>query len=193
MKIAVCIGHHRDRQGAANLIYPYTEWVAMSTVAHKMAGLLEAAGHEVHVIEGRLAYKVAVINRGNFDIALDLHLNADADHTDPQDQDDSRGHGCMVMAVPHNKERLEQAQVMSDKIVSVLGNRNLGGREGWYWGDGTKPDYFLARTNCPAFIPEPFFIDNNAECERWLVGGNEDVVAGAIADAVVAVAEMGLI
>lgn len=184
MKIAVCPGHHVDRQGAANRKYPWTEWTAMTHIVFHLAGRLEEAGHEVSIIEGRLPQKVAHINEGKFDLAFDCHLNADNDHVDPLDKDDTRGAGTMVMVVPGNKKRMEQGNVMAETISMMLGTRNHGAREGWYWGGdrpGTKPDYFLSRTNCPAFIPEPFYIDNNAECEYWLERGRQNQVADALA------------
>jgi len=176
MKIAVCVGHHQAKQGAKNQKHGYTEFMVMRELAPIVAELLREKGHEVEVIEGELTHKIERVNAGGFDLALDLHLNAL----------DTKHRGCMVMYVPGNDERREQADAMSFMMAQYLGELNRGGREGWYWGAGlvegnpTIKDAFLERTNCAAFIPEPFFIDYDQSVEKWLVSGRFMMVAEAI-------------
>lgn len=187
MKIAICAGHHNGAKGAENKNLGLNEYDEAVKVVQRLAGKLMNHGHEFVIITGRLREKVAAINAGNFDLALDIHFNADAELADT---DDNKGRGCMVVYVPGSAARKAQAARMSAIMAEHLGERDLGSLEGWYWGSGivngkpTKKDYFLEQTNCPAFIPEPLFIDNNASAEYWIAGGRHEQIAEAIAIAV---------
>ena len=191
MRIALCPGHHEDAKGAGNAKYDLNEYDEANKLVPLIVTDLMAKGHTVSVFKGKLSEKVEQINAGGFDLAIDLHFNADNDHTDPFDHDDSRGRGCMVMYCPGVLSRKYQAQGISREISHAMGSENLGGRAGWYWGSGvedgkpTKKDYFLEHTNCPAFILEPLYIDNNAEAERWFLSTGQDrVLANAITEGV---------
>jgi len=172
MKIALCPGHHKDSRGAVNHKHGLNEHDEARKVVDALRMLLLQGGHDVSVFTGHLTHKITCINNGNFDLALDIHFNAGG------------GHGCEVVYVPHSKTRQAQAAVISSSISLYTGVRNRGAKEGyWMGGDnpGTKPDAFVSETSCPAFIPEPLFIDNDAEVERWLVAGRHDQIAEAIA------------
>lgn len=195
MKIAICPGHYKEKKGATNKKHKLNEHDEAKLIAFNAADFLKNAGHEVEIIIGKLVEKVARINAGDFDLALDLHFNADADHLDPNDLDDSRGHGCMVMYCPQAKVygddepnglRRQQAYLMSEGMSRTVGNRNLGGRAGWYWGSNPpeKKDYFLRKTNCAAFIPEFGYIDNNGFAEAWLVSGYHKGLSEALVNGI---------
>ncbi len=172
MKIAICTGHHNEAKGAVNRKHNLNEHDEAMIVVGHLIDKLRDAGHSVSVFNGKLRAKINNINAGAFDLALDIHFNAGG------------GHGCEVVYVPHSTTRHEQAAVMSESISQFMGLRNRGAKEGyWMGGDnpGTKPDAFVSQTNCPAFIPEPLFIDNDAEVEKWFVAGRHDQIAEAIA------------
>jgi len=159
--IVLCPGHHPHKPGAVNKNFGISENQVAVPIVNTAAAALNAVGHTVHVVSGTLREKVQKINEIEPDIAIDLHFNADPE-TD--DTDDLRGYGCMVMHHPKSHKRKKQADAMSRVIAHDLNTRDLGGRKGYYWGGskpGTQPDYFLAKTTCPAFIPEPGYIDNN--------------------------------
>lgn len=195
MKIAVCVGHDRKRQGAKSPHFSHTEYEIMVRIAPMVADMLRRAGHDADVIDDGLTATVDSINAGGYDLAIDLHLNADGDHTDPQDMDDSRGKGAMVMYMPGSDKRRVQAHEFCDALTGFMHPAddrwyNLGAREGYYWGGdnpGTIPDYFLRKTNCPAFIPEPFYIDNKGECSYWIEMERHETIAKAIAFGVLAI------
>jgi len=155
-----------------------------------LSSALHVAGVDSEIITGGLTSKVAAINQGSFDLAVEPHFNADADHLDPDDFDDTRGHGCMVMYCPGNNARQKQAAIISAALSATIGNRDLGAREGWYWGGsapGTIADYFLRKTNCPAFIPEPGYIDNNKFTKEWLIAERHTEIAQALCAGILAV------
>lgn len=174
MKIAICAGHHKDRKGAVNEKHNLNEYDEACKVIPHLVDILTDAGHSVSVFSGRLPGKIANINKHSFDLAIDLHFNAAT----------YKGRGCEVMYVPGSTKRRDQAAKMSIEMALYMNLRNRGAKQGWYWGGenpGTKPDAFLSRTNCAAFIPEPLFIDNDTEVEYWLVAGRHNQIAEAIA------------
>jgi len=200
MKIAICPGHYPEAPGAYNEKFNLYEHFEAIKVCQYLSEFLKNENHIVEVFQGKLKDKVEQINKGNFDLALDIHFNADYDHLDPHDEDDRRGTGCMVMYCPgvdtYGKPepitpRRHQANKMSYVISRSLGMKNHGGRPGWYWGSNPpkSKDYFLKHTNCPAFIPEPLFIDNNKDAE-WLVEEKHSSVAEAIARGIQAITEL---
>jgi len=189
--IAIFPGHHPDDKGAINKNHGLNEHdEAVKIIAHAMP-MLEERGFDVTTYTGRLSKKIELVNAGDFDLAIDLHFNADYDHLDPDDLDDSRGTGCMVMHCPYAKvygdpeplsARRKQADDMSLAMAGIIGNINRGARPGWWWN--TNPpkhkDGFLVRTNCAAFIPEFGYIDNNYFAERYLVAGKHKLLAEAL-------------
>ena len=172
MRIAICPGHHKAAKGAVNALYNLNEHDEAVKVVNALEAILRDQEHDVTVITGRLSEKIAQINKGHFDLALDIHFNAGG------------GHGCEVVHFPGSLRRREQAADMSHAIAIYMNVHNRGAKEGWYMGGsnpGTKPDAFVQQTNCPAFIIEPCFIDNNNEAAYWLEAGRHGQIAEAIA------------
>ena len=181
MKIAICPGHHAKAKGAVNKKHGLNEHDEAVKLNAHLKTRLRAEGHTVEVIEGTLSEKIAKINAGNFTLALDIHFNAGG------------GRGCEVVHVPQSPARHEQAKVMSAAIAGFMGLKDRGAKGGWhrmdqpgvvdYPGDVEGDEYkdaFVSQTDCPAFIPEPLFIDNDAEVEYWFVAGRHDQIADAI-------------
>ena len=177
MKIALCAGHHKNSKGAVNEKHNLNEYDEALKVIIPLTEILVSNGHSVSTFSGKLSGKIKSINQYDFDLAMDLHFNAST----------YKGKGCEVMYVPGSETRRDQAAKMSEEIALYMNLRNRGAKQGWYWGGetpGTKPDAFLSQTNCAAFIPEPIFIDNDAEVEYWLVAGRHGQIAEAIATGV---------
>ena len=177
MKIALCAGHHKDRKGAVNKKHNLNEYDEALKVIIPLTEILLKNGHPVSTFSGRLSQKIANINKYDFDLAIDLHFNAST----------YVAKGCEVMYVPGSETRRGQAEVMSQEIALYMNLRDRGAKEGVYWGGenpGTKPDAFLSKTNCAAFIPEPLFISNDKEAAYWLVAGRHDQIAEAIANGI---------
>jgi len=184
MKIALCPGHTTSKPGARNKKYGFTEHSVAVEVVYLLMEMLEKEGYEVKTFFGNLRAKVSNINRGNFDLALDIHFNADPE---TEDTDDKKGYGCGVVYYPHSEKRRIQAKIMADAIAKTIGERSIGAIPGYYWGGktpGKKVDYFLKHTNCPAFIPEPGFIDNNAFCEKFLLTDKQDLIAKGLLEGI---------
>jgi len=183
-KVILCPGHTEKRQGAES---PHFPGITEHKQAMLLCRLVAEKRKNVSVHAGSLKDKVALINRRMPLLAIDLHFNADNDHTDPQDRDDSKGKGTMVMYCPGNAERRRQAATCSDMLSRGLGTVDHGAREGWYWGGdnpGQVPDYFLKHTAVPAFILEPTYIDNEYETKYWIMSGRQKQYADVIIDAI---------
>jgi len=179
-RIALCPGHRKEARGAVNARYGLNEHDEACKVVNYMAEILSERGFSIHIFKGRLSRKIANVNAGNFDLALDIHFNAGG------------GKGCEVVHVPGSPARHAQATLISATIAESLDVRDRGAKSGWWWGgalgaDGkpTKMDAFVSQTDCPAFIPEPLFIDNDAEVEKWLVAGRHEQIAEAIAGGII--------
>jgi len=169
MRIALCAGHYPEKAGARNAKHNISENKVATPIIEILAKLIEKHGHSVTIISGRLGHKVREINKGNYDLAIDLHFNADAEL---EDTDNLKGYGCMTMYYPTSSKRKEQAGKLNAAMAGALDTKDRGPRPALYWGGdnpGTKADYFTDKTNCPAFIPEPGYIDNNAFAEKYLL------------------------
>jgi len=194
MNIAICPGHTVIARGAVNHKYGINEHDEAVKVAMNLMELATRAGHNPRYIAGSLTHKVEEINAGNYQLALDIHFNADNDHLDPDDIDDSRGSGVMIMYYPHAKTYIARepesiqrtrAATASKAMAEYLEEQDLGARPGWYWGKlengiPIHKDYFLRKTVCPSAIPELGYIDNNAFSKRWLISNKHDKLAIAI-------------
>jgi len=172
MKIAICPGHHAAAKGAVNKKYKLNEHDEAKKVVRHLSEILQSRGHTVSVFTGKLSKKIANINNGNFDLALDIHFNAGG------------GHGCEVVYVPGSLKRSAQAAKMADTISSYMQVFNRGAKEGYWMGGthpGTRPDAFVSQTNCAAFIPEQLFIDDDAAVKHWFINNNHKLLAEALA------------
>lgn len=103
---------------------------------------------------GVLQTKVAFINSRllNGDVAIEIHFNsaiADGKHV---------GRGCETLYYP-GSEPGEHIATLCQEALALVFPPSRGVKEGWYRMDPTRgPDFFLARTKCPAVILEPEFV-----------------------------------
>lgn len=107
---------------------------------------------------GILQSKVDFINARllNGDIAIEIHFNAARDkHNEPI------GRGCETLYYPGSTKGKHIAQLCQDAL-SLSFPPSRGIKEGWYRMDPKRgPDFFLARTRCPAVIIEPEFVHHS--------------------------------
>ena len=170
-KIAFSVGHRPARPGyKVNRISEYSELFNLAAYLIQMFSQKSVLAYMIGT--GTLQNKVAHINKLNVDLAIELHLNAGG------------GHGAETLYCPGSRKGKILAQKVQDQIV-LLGMRDRGVKEGWFHmdkpgvkehagdveGDEVK-DYFLEKTNCPAIIIEPYFLDNTSE-RRAYIGNND--------------------
>lgn len=122
---------------------------------------------------GGLGRKVRWLNGHNPSVVVEIHFNGSVNPT---------VQGCETLYYPGSKKGLVLANTVHRAYQKTMGNKDRGVKEGWYRMDrpmivdyagdvdgDENPDYFLAKTNCPAIILEPDFIAqvNNITTKRF--------------------------
>jgi len=159
MRVALSLGHNPDAPGAGhNGLVEHTSLARL--FGHVLFELLSKDIKTYIVPTGSLSTKVDFINNGNYDLAMELHLNADPD---PDEAGDPVAEGCEVICYTGSRKGRKVADKLQTYIVNYLPVRDRGVKE--------RSDLkFLRDTNCPAVILEPEFIDNEENIE-WVVDG----------------------
>ena len=179
--VGISAAHHPRRSGADFCGFCEHNESRIWTKLVKEA--LEKAGVEVHEAPiGGLRNKVDWLNLRKPDVSLEIHFNGSLN---PQVQ------GCETLYHPGSKLGFILAKLVHKAYQPEMDNNDRGVKEGWYRMDrpmvidypgdvdgDEKPDYFLAKTNCPALILEPDFIaqvrnitdKRYAACEKIAAG-----------------------
>ena len=150
--IFVSAGHHQDAKGAsfegANEFDEALFW--QLEILHLLGSLA------MPVPSSRLGSKIQYINDTLRDLigphlAIEIHFNSDPGR---------QGRGSETLYYPKSHIGKDFANQIQEQL-SIIYGPNRGAKEGWYQMNPEKgPDYFLAKTNCPALIIEPEFIHN---------------------------------
>ena len=150
MKVLLSVGHSILKTGHCTSAdgRPYggvLEYAYNKAIVEDVKKYLQSAGHTVTLVicpELRFAksteeknYKLNIEKPGNYDLVVELHLNASALHN---------GRGCEVLY----KSEKGKATVFKDRGIQKRDNL-----------------YMLTQTKAPAVIVESFFCDSSADCE----------------------------
>jgi N-acetylmuramoyl-L-alanine amidase len=149
--IFVSAGHHASKPGAS--YKGFCEFDEAVVWADLMIDKLGAFG--IRVPSGFLRDKVDFINARNpvDSVAIEIHFNAAVDSNG-----NNIGRGCETLYFPGSESGKKIATTVNDALAEVF-PPNRGVKEGWYrMNKKNGPDFFLARTKCPAIIIEPDFI-----------------------------------
>lgn len=159
MRIAISAGHHPAAPGAA--YEGFIEHREALVWQREVVRLLGADG--VAVPPGVLRSKVAWINAHRPALAVEIHFNdawIDRNGDGNRDHDENPGRGSETLHYPGSRAGLRLAQAIQAELAQVF-PPDRGAKEGWYrMNPAFGPDYFLARTRCPAVIVEPDFVVN---------------------------------
>ncbi len=149
--IFISAGHHPAAPGAT--FDRFIEHDEATIWAKLMADELNESATLVPT--GTLQSKVNFINARimNGDITIEIHFNA------ARDKDNNPvGRGCETLYYPGSESGKHIATLCQDALELCF-PPNRGVKEGWYRMDRKLgPDFFLARTKCPAVIIEPEFV-----------------------------------
>lgn len=172
--IFISAGHYPQRPGAGfEDFYEHDEAVLW---VEQLCSELEDSAMAVPV--GVLKEKVGFINyRANGkSIAVEIHFNAAVDA-----DGNNIGKGCETLYYPGSKKGKKLAQYANDALAETcLPDR--GCKEGYYRMDPKRgPDFFLARTNCPAIIIEPDFIHRKDKIQASRVEACAHLAAALLA------------
>ena len=176
MKIALSAGHHPANPGAVyNSLKEHNvaaRWCAV------IGRLLGDAGAEVHhVATGPLKNKVDEVKfqggmAGAFDLAVEIHFNACGD---------CGADGAETLYMPGSEKGRRAAEIIQ-REMAMAGARDRGVKEGWHKMEvGGTPNYFLAKTPCPAVIVEPAFLDGEFPMDQ----AEEEALCAAVAAGIV--------
>lgn len=153
--ILVSPGHYSAAQGAKNH-NGFSEYPETRVWARKLVACL-GKEHGMYVGSGKLGDKVETINRickeQPIKLAIEVHFNAAKNFAG-----EFVGVGSETLYCPGSSK----GKSLALKIQNVLGEQfppNRGVKEGWYRRRKTNGAlFFLKKTDCPAVIIEPEFI-----------------------------------
>jgi hypothetical protein len=160
MKLAIAAGHSAVSPGAVR--DEYREHDLCEDIRRELSGMLGQRGYDVidpavHTAEMRspeyLDERIAVINQGDVDAALEIHLNASADPS---------VNYVLCLHAPGSLHGRELANaitdLLSDEIGETLGPKSARARPDTWTGRGGLR--FLRGTRPPAVIVEPCFLSS---------------------------------
>lgn len=154
MKYFVCVGHANYGNGtissADGTKYGgVNEYKYNKELAPYVCKWLQAAGHEatlcvapagqLHSLNDEINYFIGEENKGSYDLAVQLHLNAF----------NGKAYGCE--AYSYNADGLPIAQQISAKLGTVWHNRGAASRPELYW---------TRKTKAKSVLVESFFCDS---------------------------------
>lgn len=160
MKIILTVGHSILKTGNCTsadgrsfggvLEYAYNKHIV-----EQVANYLSGVGHKVDVLvcpelrfvksSDEKSYKLQKVNSGNYDLVVELHLNASKLHN---------ARGCEVLYKSSSGKKF--AQQVQSRLAMVFPDRGIQKRDNLYMLNGTKP---------VAIMLETFFCDNSIDCE----------------------------
>lgn len=168
MMILVSAGHHPYRKGAS-----YKNWYEYDEAKIWASLISNKLGQYGMVVPpGLLPEKVDFVNSQSPDLAVEIHFNA------AMKDGVNVGEGSETLYCPGSMKGRRAAAIVQESVSQIF-RPNRGTKEGWYKMDRNKgPDYFLAKTRCPALIVEPEFIQHKEKIQD-----NRDAACAAIAQA----------
>lgn len=161
MKFFICVGHayykNGDISSADGSEYGgVNEYKYNKALAPYVVKWLKEAGHEAVLciapekkyscLQDEVNYFIGEENKGNYDIAVQLHLNASEKHN---------ADGCEAYA--YNEAGKKVAAAVCSKLEKVWDNRGAKISTGLYW---------TRKTKAKAVLIESFFCDNKEDYEK---------------------------
>lgn len=154
--IFVSAGHHMEAKGAA-----FKQYNEFDEVKLWQSLIVNYLGDDAMAVPpGTLKQKTTFINSwsvNSYDIAVEVHLNADPDADRPGDP---VARGSETLYFPGSQRGLAVAETIQHDLSAIF-PPNRGAKEGYYrMNPANGPDWFLRKTRCTAVIVEPEFIEN---------------------------------
>lgn len=160
MKILLSVGHSILRTGQCTSadgrpFGGFLEYAYNKAIVEDVAEYLRSVGHTVDLLicpelrfsksSEEKSYKLKYENAGNYDLVVELHLNA------------SKLHNIRGSEVQYHSDA---GKVFADRIQAELTKVFTDHKN-----DKRDNLYMLTKTKAPAVIVESFFCDNAADCE----------------------------
>ena len=99
---------------------------------------------KLHSLEDEINYYISHANAKNYDLVVQLHLNACNEKAD----------GCEVWYYPSSAMGMQYANSVCNKLGTVWNNRGIKESKTLYW---------LRKTTAPSILVESFFCDNASD------------------------------
>jgi len=169
MKVALVIGHKKDRPGACNNDYNICEFEFNEKLVKDIKNKVNR-DYEVEIVY-RDTYRDLPdkINKLNPDFVILFHCNAF----------NRKASGSETLYYYTSKKGKEIAKIFQKYIVQTLGLYDRGIKRK---GSEDRGGYILRYTKAPCILIEPFFIDNNIDYMR--VQERYDVFVEALKNAI---------
>jgi len=153
MKIALVVGHKKEKPGACNKTNNICEWAFNDKLAHDIAVITDDRCEIEIVYRDRYKDLPEKINALNPNFVICLHCNAF----------NTKVSGTSVLYYYKSKRGKKMATIFQNEIVKALGLRNRGikGKS-----SEEKGGYVLRETKAPCIITEPFFLDNDNDYRK---------------------------
>jgi N-acetylmuramoyl-L-alanine amidase len=163
MKVFFSVGHDAKRKGAYNEKYNIYEYdVCVELTQYCIEEAMELGLDCEKVYSDRLGKAIEEVNQrcNRNDLAIEVHINSiAAQHAD-------KVHGCEVEYCVGSVRGKKLARQVQDSMLAHLGQRNCK-------NDARDDLGFLEKTKCTAIIPEPFFLSNDGDVEKFLLKDRE--------------------
>lgn len=156
MKVALVVGHTKDKPGACNSTYGVCEFGFNDRLVNKVDCLIDERC-EVEVVY-RDNYKALPdkINDLNPDFIICFHANSF----------NTSIVGSETLYYYKSSRSKRIAEIFQNRLVTTLNLYDRGIRPR---SSEQRGGYILKNTNAPCIILEPFFIDNDEECKRMSI------------------------
>lgn len=156
MRILISIGHWPEKPGHSGP--DWSEYSLLAPVAGFCVRELERMGVEAWMGPAApLTRKIAWERERKFDLAVELHANADPD---PDGAGDPVASGCEVLYFPNSHDAEVLAVGVAARLATAIGEKNRGAKPG-YLANG-KPAAWIFETRARALIVEFCFLDDVA-------------------------------
>lgn len=164
MKICVVAGHTTSGKGTGAVGY-INESAENRVVGKKVVEYLKQAEHEavygeINKSDNYLAEQVAIANKSNYDLVVQIHFNAGG------------GTGTETLYTSTNGKKY--AEQVTKSLGKMYKQRGAKQRTDLYW---------LNRTNAPAILVETCFVDSKTDTDKYL--SNKDYTAKLIAEGII--------
>lgn len=170
-RVALCVGHSLESQGARNF-YGVSEYEfnhsVVTQVVRRLCGVKGIVAR-MFTRDPSFAAEVAVVNAWAPDLVLDVHFNSLGSKTEPN---------------PPRSEILycdNRGKYYAEAIETVWAQdgRRVDARLQTKTWDG-KDLYLFNAAKAPALILEPFFGNLKAECDKYTLAVVEDLLISAV-------------
>ena len=169
MKVALVIGHKKNRPGACNNDHNICEFEFNEKLTKDIKNKV-SRDYEVEIVY-RDTYRDLPnkVNKLNPDFVISFHCNAF----------NRKASGSETLYYHTSKKGKEIAKIFQKYIVQTLGlhDRGIKGK-----GSEDRGGFILRYTKAPCILIEPFFIDNNIDYQ--IVQDNYDAFVEALKNAI---------